>query len=50
MLDHLIKANNLESEFKNHKLESTDITFIKELINGPCNGAQKNSSENSQVR
>ncbi|XP_071784898.1 deoxynucleoside triphosphate triphosphohydrolase SAMHD1-like [Asterias amurensis] len=36
MFDHLIKANKLEGDFKRYKLDmKKDITFIKELIDGP---------------
>ena len=35
MFDHMIKVNNLSSEFMKHDLEENDIVFIKEQIAGP---------------
>ncbi|XP_064596468.1 deoxynucleoside triphosphate triphosphohydrolase SAMHD1-like [Liolophura sinensis] len=36
MFDHLIKNNDLMDEFRKHRLQERDISFIKELIDGKC--------------
>ena len=35
MIDHLINVNDLMKDFEKFELDKNDITFIKELIDGP---------------
>ncbi|XP_064596465.1 deoxynucleoside triphosphate triphosphohydrolase SAMHD1-like [Liolophura sinensis] len=43
MFDHLIKTNDLMDEFRKHRLQERDISFIKELIDGKCGKALRES-------
>ena len=42
MFDYLIEENNLLPVFEKHGFDDKDLTFIKELINGPL---EENSNE-----
>jgi hypothetical protein len=35
LFDHMVESNDLKKKFKKYFIEELDITFIKELINGP---------------
>jgi hypothetical protein len=46
MFDHMLKVNaGLAREFNDIKFTETDITFIKELINGPKKHERKGRTE-----
>ena len=45
MLDHLIKDNGLMEEMEIYKLDDNDVTFIKELIVGSSQNADRTPSQ-----
>ena len=40
MFDHMMKEEGVSEIFEKHQLEERDVTFIKELINGPTSTSE----------